>query len=214
MRCSISEKNRKELFDRWSAYYDKSVNRDVFPFIGYKDVLVTSLRLADLDAGHRILDLGVGTGNLSRFLIEITDQVWGADFSEEMLKRAEAVLPQSHLIQVDLRSNDWPGAMQGPFDRILSAYTFHEFTDAYIAALLLRLARESLTADGLIVIGDISYQTKSQFEEAHQALLGFWDEDEYYWCAEKMLPQLEETGLKVDYEQVSVCGGVYRISLN
>ena len=209
-----AESNRKELFDRWSSYYDESVNRDAFPFTGYKDVMKTILRLADLEADQRILDLGVGTGNLSKLLVKITTQVWGADFSEEMLKRARSVLPQSHLIQVDLRSDLWPGTLQGPFDRILSAYTFHEFSDAYKVTLLLRLARESLTPDGLIVIGDISYPTRSQFSKAHQDLLGLWDEEEYYWCAEKLIPQLEETGFKVDYEQVSECGGVYCLSQN
>ena len=94
-----SENTRKELFDRWSVHYDKSVKGDAFPFTGYREVLNAILRVADLETGQRILDLGVGTGNLSRCLIKITDQVWGADFSDEMLKRARAVLPQSHLIQ-------------------------------------------------------------------------------------------------------------------
>jgi len=53
-----------------------------------------------------------------------------------------------------------------------------------------------------------------QFNEAHKNLKGLWDEDEYYWCAEKTLPQLEEAFFSADYEQVSSCGGVYRLTYN
>jgi len=98
---------------------------------GYNNVLKRILDLTDLVRDQRILDLGIGTGNLSSCLTQLTDQIYGADFSGEMLKKAGAVLPQSHLIQVDLCSENWPEAMLSPFDRILSAYPLHEFADDY-----------------------------------------------------------------------------------
>ncbi len=205
-------KKRKVLFDRWSENYDQNVHEGEFPFIGYKKVLMTLCQMADVKPGQRLLDLGVGTGNLSKRLIHVTDLIWGADFSHQMLKKARAVLPQSHLIQVDLVSEDWPKALQGPFDRILSAYTLHEFSDVDKTSLLLRLARQSLAEDGMIVIGDISFQTPFELSQAHQKYSGLWDEEEYYWCAEKMLPQLREVGFETDYEQVSSCAGVYRLT--
>ena len=172
-------------------------------------MLLTILRLCNPKQDQCILDIGIGTGNLSKHLTRFTDQIWGADFSGEMLKRARKVLPQSHLIQVDLHSEKWPKAMQGPFDRILSAYTLHEFPDDDKLHLLLRFARESLAEDGFIIIGDVSYETLVHFDEAHLNYKGLWDEDEYYWCAERMLPQLEEAGFSANYQQVSDCGGVY-----
>jgi len=206
-----SKVNRKDLFDQWAARYDDDVNEGEFPFTGYHEVLMTILRLAEIKPDQRVLDLGVGTGNLSSLLKERTSQVWGADFSEAMLQKASQIVPQLCLFQVDLCSKEWPPGMKGLFERIVSAYTFHEFSDSYKITLLQRLAEESLAAQGLIVIGDISYKTRSEIDEAHQSLAGLWDEVEHYWCAEKMIPQMVKAGFKVAYEQVSPCGGVYRL---
>jgi ubiquinone/menaquinone biosynthesis C-methylase UbiE len=85
--------SRKSLFDRWSTHYDDDVDVGQFPLIGYGDVLQAVIRLAALDDRHQILDLGVGTGNLSKLFPVSGNQIWGADFSIKMLERARSVLP-------------------------------------------------------------------------------------------------------------------------
>lgn len=207
-----NQPNRKALFDHWSAHYDLSIDESCFPFIGYRAVLTAIVESSELHSELSVLDLGVGTGNLSKILPVPADQVWGADFSNMMLEKAAQVLPTSHLIQVDLLGEDWPAGMKGPFDRILSGYTLHEFNRSQKCALLHRLAVDSLAAGGLIVIGDISYPSRKRFDEAHLALEGRWDEEEYYWCAEEILPDLGKLGFNAVYQQVSDCGGVYLLS--
>ena len=204
--------NRKALFDRWSAYYDLSVDEGGFPFIGYREVLYSLVEMADFRDGQRVLDLGVGTGNLSKVLPVSREAIWGADFSSRMIEKASKILEPSHLIQVDLLQADWPPAMKGPYERIVSGYTLHEFDASHKRSILVRLAEEYLAPGGAIVIGDISYKSRADFEEAHQALHGLWDEEEYYWCAEEMIPLLEAVGFRVVYVQVSACGGVYLLT--
>ena len=38
---------------------------------------------------------------------------------------------------------------------------------------------------------------------------GLWDEDEHYWAADESIRVLSRLGLRVEYLQVSSCGGVY-----
>lgn len=169
------------------------------------------IHTTDFSLDCRVLDLGVGTGNLSLYFPVPQEQIWGVDFSEKMLEKARVALPGAHLEQVDLLDRDWLPMMNKPFDRILSAYTFHEFADPDKLALISRLARKSLAPGGLIIIGDISFINLVAFRVAHRHYEGLWDEEEYYWFAEIMLTRLEEAGFVVSYQQISTCAGVYCI---
>ena len=61
----------------------------------WRQVLEVVVREADL-RGQRVLDLGCGTGRLSRALAEDgLARVWGVDASPEMLAVARARLPDS-----------------------------------------------------------------------------------------------------------------------
>jgi putative AdoMet-dependent methyltransferase len=200
---------RQNLFNNWAGIYNLDVHQETFPFIGYQDVLSTMVDLANIKPDHVVLDLGVGTGNLARMIPVPSKQVWGIDFSEKMLETAGVALPGAHLYQVDLLSEVWPEAIRGPFDRILSGYTLHEFPDETKQSLLLKLRCDYLKEGGIIAIGDISFPDRSAFNQGHQRFKGLWDEDEYYWCAEPMTNLLEASGFSVKYRQVSVCAGVY-----
>lgn len=205
---------RQKLFDEWAKTYDQDLGEgESFPFIGYEDVLDLLVETADMKASQIVLDLGIGTGNLAKRFPIPDRQIWGVDFSETMLDKARNELPQAHLIQADLAEHDWLLDLRGPFDRILSAYTFHEFPNEFKMALLLNLARGCLGSRGSIVIGDISFEDKTQFEWAHKRFANLWDEEEYYWCAQDMTAALSEVGFIVEYKQVSVCAGVYRMQL-
>ena len=81
-------------FDEWAATYDVSVASDSgFPFDGYSRVLRTVVEIARPFAGQKVLDLGVGTGNLAVPFALAGCDVWGLDFSSEMLARAAIKLP-------------------------------------------------------------------------------------------------------------------------
>lgn len=206
---------RHKLFENWAKNYDQDVSDwDAFPFIGYGDVHEKMIGLANLQASHNVLDLGIGTGNLAKQLPIPDTHICGVDFSNAMLAKARAVLPRAQLIQADLVGSDWPTEMKQPFDRILSAYTFHEFPDMVKIHILERLKRCCLAPSGLMVIGDISFEDQKHFDRAHRALKGLWDEDEYYWRAKPLTESLEAVGFSVEYNQVSSCAGVYVLYIN
>ena len=203
---------RQKLFDEWAETYNQDLqDGDSFPFIGYEAVLALMIKMADVQEGHNVLDLGIGTGNLARLLPIPERQIWGVDFSQAMLAQARSALPNAHLIQADLSARDWVNELSQRFDCIFSAYTFHEFPDEEKIGLIMSLARNGLTLGGRIVIGDISFIHRAQLTWAREQFPDLWDDEEYYWCAEPFTDRLCKAGLFVEYEQVSVCAGVYRI---
>lgn len=204
-------KERQQLFDRWSSYYDETVTDGAFPFLGYDQTLDALIELADFKPEHTVLDLGVGTGNLARRIPLSQEQICGADFSAAMLAQAAETLPGSQLYQVDLLADDWPGALMGPFDRVISGYTFHEFTDASKLRILSRLVENYLANDGLILLADIAFPDAAAFDEGHRRFAESWDGEEYYWCAEQMVKEISARGLQADFILTSACAGIFLI---
>jgi putative AdoMet-dependent methyltransferase len=201
-------------FNHWAHSYDQELETptSTFPFAGYSQVLSTLWEKARVTPGMTVVDLGVGTGNLSRLFVESGCQVLGVDFSSEMLAKAKAKLPQVELVQADLTLDEWPVALSRRFDRIVSNYTFHEFPLETKTHILSRLARNNLGDEGRIVIGDIAFPTASDRQRVKEELADIW-EDEYYWVTVEARDALEPVGWKLEYVQVSFCAGVYVLEL-
>ncbi len=209
----MSQTNKRQnLFDRWASTYDEDLEgKEAFPFFGYDAVLQSVLTTAEIQPGHRVLDVGIGTGNLARQLPIPGDQIWGLDFSAAMLEKARLALPAAHLIQADLAGEDWLAKIEQRFERILSAYTLHEFPDPLKIKILTKLAKNSLKTGGTMIIGDISFQNQAEYHFAREKFSNSWDENEYYWCAESLAGMLDQAGFSVHYEQISICAGTYQL---
>jgi len=204
----VKRPERVLLFDRWAERYDSSVQqRDDFPFDGYEEVLDRVTAAASAQAGMTILELGIGTGNLAARFIEQGCSVWGVDFSTEMLKRARDKLTQVVLVEADLL-DDWPAQLIRTFDRIVSAYVFHEFDLESKVQLLEKLARDCLAPGAHIVIADVAFSTVRARDEA-TGKLDMAEDEEFYWAADETAEACSRVGLDVSYVQVSSCGGVF-----
>jgi len=207
----MSRDDRSQLFDDWAGHYERSVrSTSGFPFDGYEQVLDEIVRLAAVQSHMRVLDLGIGTGNLAKRFVSLGCTVCGTDFSPKMLAEARVNLPQVRLVEADLLG-DWPVSLDQRFDRIVSAYVFHEFDLSTKISLLKRLTHDHLTAGGRIIIGDIAFPTVQAREKAHQRWLRIWDEGEYYWAVDEATTACEKAGLQLRYTQVSSCGGTFVI---
>ncbi|HNT55178.1 MAG TPA: class I SAM-dependent methyltransferase [Anaerolineaceae bacterium] len=198
-------------FDNWAATYDESVaGNQGFPFAGYAHVLDTVVARAGIQPGMTVLDLGTGTGLLAARFAAAGCELWCTDFSEPMLEKARARLPQAHFACHDLRQ-PWLPAWSQRFDRIVSGYVFHHFEDEKKLTLIAELVRQRLVPGGRLVIADLSVSEPADWQVAEQQAGDDW-EAELYWTASVMIPAIQALGLQVSYEQVSYCAGVYQIT--
>lgn len=197
-------------FDAWAPSYDRdtAANRG-FPFEGYRQVLETVFRISRVEPGMCVLDLGAGTGNLTAMFVEAGCQVWGTDYSAEMIARARLKLPRVPFIQADLLA-PWPEELPQTFDRIVSGYVFHHFPQQKKVALLSGMARRHLLPGGRIVIADIAFPGLADQARIQAALGDEW-EQEFFWIAAEDITALEKAGLKASFEPVSNCAGVFCI---
>ena len=202
---------RVTLFDEWAARYDRAVTagEPSFPFAGYDEVLAATVRLAGARPSLRVLDLGIGTGNLAAHFVAAGCQVWGLDFSAPMLAQARERLPLAHLIQADLLA-EWPIAARPLFDRIVTAYVLHEF-DLPDKLRLLEAAGRYLKPGGFIVVADIAFPTTAGRAAAAAQWADLWDEAESYWAADEAIAAGAALGLSLTYQPVSWCAGVLTV---
>lgn len=204
----MNRRNRTALFDDWAGRYDPAAN-ERFPFIGYENVLAAIAELTEAEAGNAVLDIGIGTGNLAARFAAPECKVWGVDFSDGMLEQARRRLPAATLVRADMTAEEWPSPLDRRFDRIVSAYTFHEFDDATKLRLLERLAGHHLNKGGRIIIGDIAFPTAQARETARNMWKALWDDDEYYWAADELIDAAEDAGLALRFTRISSCAGVF-----
>jgi putative AdoMet-dependent methyltransferase len=207
------ENNRSHLFNRWAKTYDEDLasSDDSFPHQGYEHVLDQTFHIASPQPSMRILELGIGTGNLAARFIQIGCSVYGLDLSFEMLAIARHKIPATHLIQADLLAG-WPLDPQACFDLVVSAYVFHEFDFQTKIDLLKKATTNHLSPRGCILIADIAFPTIAARQQAHQKWAKWWDEDEHYWFADETIAACHALGLHGAFHQVSSCGGIFSFS--
>lgn len=208
--------DRVDLFDSWAANYDRSVDRDQsadeYPFAGYDEVVEGVVALAQIKPNHAVLDIGAGTGNLTAKLVELAGDVWGTDFSENMLAMAREKVPQARFVRWDMQDS-WPPELPAQFDQIVSTYALHHLDDEAKVRFLAGLVTQRLRPDGHVVIGDIAFPDDRAQAACQQVAANAWDDSEHYWVARRIIPQLEKTGFITGYRQISFCGGIFVLQL-
>lgn len=203
----MNQDDLQAQFDAWAQTYDEEVQTSGFPFEGYALTLRLVFAQADVRPGMRVLDLGVGTGNLARPFVEAGCEVVGVDFSEEMLARTNAKLPTLQTIQADLTRTEPLFTQECRFERIVSNYVFHEFVLERKLALLDDLAQRNLCEGGRIVIGDVMFAEAAERDHVREIYAAQWD-DEFYWLVDETQVMLEGAGWEVVYSPTSFCTGV------
>ena len=206
-------KTGKELFNAWAANYDQlldSGNASI-SFERYEEVLAEATVLAQTVPGMCVLDLGSGTGNLAAHFVSAGCEGWGMDFSEGMQVKALEKLPSLHPILADMRDEAWPDSLTRRYDRIVSAYAWHDFDLVTKLGLLVRLCRDYLAVQGRMVIADIAYPDQAARAEAQAHWGSLWSKAEHYWAGDETIAACKAIGLACSYEQVSSCAGIFVI---
>ena len=200
-------------FDLWSNNYDKQVQlsdeENRYPFAGYKKVLGTVYEKIRIQNPKDILDIGFGTGILTKKLYDDGYTIYGIDFSSEMLKKANQKMPNAKLLPFDFAGGCLPKEFeQKQFDVILSTYAMHHIDDEAKKNLILQLLK-SLKPKGILIFGDVAFETEEDMEAARKKDHDEWDDEEYYVIAERF--NLWFPYLKTDFIKISYCSGVFTV---
>lgn len=198
-------------FDKWAGEYDESISRlcEGYPFEGYYEVLSFINKCVNFSNGAKILDIGVGTGLLTKELYNKGAEIYGIDFSPKMLELARRNMPKGQFICHDF-SKGMPNEFeQMKFNYIISSYAIHHLEDDEKMDFVEQL-KGRLNDDGKIIIGDIAFRTRDELNHCRENTQG-WDEDEIYIVADEITEKLRNRKLTPTYTQISSCAGVLEI---
>lgn len=149
-----------DIFENWAQSYDLSVYghdeqyRDVFD--GYETILNTVVE----KSGNVVLEFGVGTGNLTKKLIEANKTVYGVEPSAPMRELAKEKLGHVTIEDGDFLQFPLPNE---PIDTIVSTYAFHHLTDQEKEEAIGKYST-LLRKGGKIVFADTAFIDREAYE--------------------------------------------------
>ncbi|MBC8591154.1 class I SAM-dependent methyltransferase [Wansuia hejianensis] len=200
-------------FDLWADGYDKSVQlseeNDEYPFAGYKDVLNTIYNIVHKREEGKILDIGFGTGILTKKLYDDGYEIYGIDFSQKMIEIAKEKMPLASLIKYDFSKGLPEEIKDNSFDYIISTYAMHHLDDEEKNKFIEKL-ENYLNKDGKIIIGDIAFKTRDLLEKCKINYNEYWDDEEIYFVFEELKKSLFNKN--ISFAEISHCSGVIQIS--
>lgn len=198
-------------FDLWADGYDKSVGiseeENTYPFAGYKKILGTIYKAIMEKQAPVVLDIGFGTGTLTRKLYENGCAIYGQDFSARMIEKALEKMPNAHLYQGDFTQGLVEALRQEYYDFIVATYSIHHLTDVQKVDFLKEL-RCRLKEGGKILIGDVAFETRTEWEHCKEESGTAWDHSEIYCVAEELRAVFPD----LKFEKVTFCSGVLTLS--
>ncbi|MGX8796969.1 class I SAM-dependent methyltransferase [Fusibacter sp. JL298sf-3] len=195
-------------FDLWADGYDKSVNiseeRDAYPFAGYKSVLGTIYSTIMQEKGKQILDVGFGTGILTKRLYDAGCLVTGIDFSDRMIEIAKSKMPSADLFQHDFTKGLPCSLSNIEFDFIICTYAIHHLNTPQKISFIRQMV-EHLSANGKVLIGDVAFSTNVEMEACKVKSGDAWDSDEVYPVAEMLYSEFPN----MVFEKIGFCSGIF-----
>lgn len=198
-------------FDLWADEYDKSVGlseeENTYPFAGYKKILGTIYKTIMEKPNPTVLDIGFGTGTLTRKLYENGCTIYGQDFSSKMIELALEKMPEAHLYKGDFTLGLVEPLKHEHYDFIVATYSIHHLTDVQKVNFLKELL-DRLNDGGKILIGDVAFETRSELEKCKEESGDGWDNNEIYCVSDEL--RAEFTNLR--FEKISFCSGILIIS--
>ncbi|WP_147532934.1 class I SAM-dependent DNA methyltransferase [Bacillus marasmi] len=194
-----------ELFDEWADTYDQTVLGDDKEyravFKNYDRILQA---VADRVQG-KIIEFGVGTGNLTEKLLNSNNKVIGFEPSLAMREKALEKLTNVNILNGDFLSYN----IHEPIDAIVSTYAFHHLTDDEKASAF-SLYQSVLATGGKIVFADTVFISDAHKQTAiHEAnLKGYLNlardlATEYYSTIPSLEAMLKANHFSVEFTQLN-----------
>ena len=197
-------------FDQWADGYDEGVARsdaeNRYPFAGYQRVQDRICAVAAQKPGAVVLDVGFGTAALTSRLYESGCEIWGQDFSEEMLRLAAEKMPEARLFLGDVYEGLATALKEQHYDLIIATYFLHHFSDEHKVRLVEELLA-LLAEDGELLIGDVAFWDRPALEACRRAAGEEWDDEEIYF----VFDELKRDFPALRFEKLSPCAGLLRL---
>jgi ubiquinone/menaquinone biosynthesis C-methylase UbiE len=146
--------------------YDLLISTVFSPFGGVRRLRTQALDRLDLQPRMRVLELGCGTGGITRLLLARGVEVTAVDGSQRMLARAKQRAPAATYIHSKLEAF----TTSEKFDRVLFAFVLHEFAAADCQQVM-AAALDTLRPDGLLAILDHAVPAKRGLARAWRSFL-------------------------------------------
>jgi len=195
-----------KLFDKWAETYDNTVvghdkeYKEVFE--GYDEILE---EVASKVNGT-VVEFGVGTGNLSKKLLEKGYNVLGIEPSKEMRIIAQQKVPALSLLDGDFLNLP---ELNVNIDAFVSTWAFHHLTDEEKNVAIEKYS-QLLEKGGKVVFADTVYENpdakRAVIEDAEQKGFKNLAEDlnrEYYTTIDILRKQFAEHGFYVTFKQLN-----------
>ena len=194
-------------FDVWAEEYDTSVklsNEDnTYPFAGYNEIIYKIYKKVISKSNATVLDIGFGTGTLTQKLYQYGCDIYGQDFSLRMIELASNRMPNANLYQGDFTKGVVEQLKQRLYDFIIATYSIHHLKRDEKVKFLHELL-SLLNKNGMILIGDVMFETQKELEKCREELLDKWDNDESY-C---VVSDLKKEFPNLQFERISFCSGI------
>src|SRR5690625_358604 len=151
-----------DLFDGWAETYDDTVKgfdpQYKAVFTDYETILNAVVK----NTTGKVLEFGVGTGNLTKKLLQAGRHVIGVEPSEAMRQIAQIKLPALHLMEGDFIT--FPESPL-PIETIVSTYAFHHLTDLEKETAVKHFGK-ILPINGRIIFADTVFENEIAKEAA------------------------------------------------
>jgi len=194
-----------DLFDGWAKSYDKTVSGED---IEYREVFENYDHILDAvvqnTVGPNVIEFGVGTGNLTRKLINEGYNVYGVEPSMEMLKIGQIKVPEAKIQDGDFINFQQPTE---PIHSIVSSYAFHHLKDVEKDEAIAKYSN-LLPKGGKVVFADTSFQDKKAKHKIIQAAIASYHNnladdltEEYYAEIPTLRSICEKHGFEVNFQQ-------------
>ena len=176
--AAVLEERRKksqEFFDRHARQWDE-LSRRLLPLPEYRDRL-----LGAIPQGAKLLEIGVGTGELLMKLADIAAEIVGVDHSPAMLDEARRKIAGQPLGRIDLRlgeMNHLP-LPDSSVDCVVANMVLHHAADPL--AVLTEI-RRVLNTGGLLLVADLArHEREAARDQLADQWLGFGEEELEGW---------------------------------
>lgn len=175
-----------DLFNNWASTYNESVRKSEeegsYPFAGYSNIKLEIFKEISRSNKKDVLDMGVGTGEITGALYDLGYNITGIDFSSKMIELAQKKMPNAKMIQSSFL--EVTKYLDKKYDYIIFNYSIHHLEYDKQVDLLANLY-DYLNNNGIILIGDVSTMNDIDMGKLRNKYISIWDDEEYYPIASK-----------------------------